>query len=72
MKSTIKPKAEDTLVLCLVQVHTGDDEEDSWTPGSSTQDPPQSEDDRLLVLLDHLHLQSEDLSLVQIPGDTVL
>ena len=39
----------------LVDIHTGDDEEDSRPPGSSCQQPTQSEDDGSLVLLDHLH-----------------
>ena len=43
----------------LEDVDTRDDEEDPRTPGSSTQDPPKTEDDCLLVLLDHLDDQAE-------------
>ena len=39
----------------LVDINTGDDEEDPGPPGSSCQQPTQSEDDGSLVLLDHLH-----------------
>ena len=35
----------------LVDVHTGDDEEDPRTPGSARQQPTQPEDHRPLVLL---------------------
>ena len=38
----------------LVNIHTGDDKEDPRPPGSSCQQPAQSEDDGSLVLLDHL------------------
>ena len=37
----------------LVDIHTGDDKEDPGPPGSSGQQPAQSEDDGSLVLLDH-------------------
>ena len=43
----------------LVDIHTGDDEEHAWTPGSSCQQPAQSEDDGSLVLLDHLDGEEE-------------
>ena len=43
----------------LVDINTGDDEEDSRPPGSSCQQPAQSEDDGSLVLLDHLHHEQE-------------
>ena len=43
----------------LVNVHTGNDEEDSWPSGSSSQQTAQSEDDGPLVLLDHLHHEEE-------------
>ena len=43
----------------LVDIHTGDDEEDSRPPGSSCQQPAKSEDDGSLVLLDHLHHEYE-------------
>ena len=36
----------------FVDIHTGDDEEHSRAPGSSCQQPAQSEDDGSLVLLD--------------------
>ena len=39
----------------LVDINTGDDEEDPGPPGSSCQQPTQPEDDGSLVLLDHLH-----------------
>ena len=42
-----------------IGVHTGDDEEHSRAPGSSCQQPAQSEDDGSLVLLDHLHHEEE-------------
>ena len=38
----------------LVNIHTGNDEEDSRPPGSSWQQSAQSEDDGSLVLLNHL------------------
>ena len=38
----------------LIDVNTGNDEEDSWPPGSSCQDPSQAEYDSLLILLDNL------------------
>ena len=43
----------------LVNIHTGDDEEDPGPPGSSCQQSAQSEDDGSLVLLDHLHHEEE-------------
>ena len=43
----------------LVDIHTGDDEEDPGPPGSSCQQSAQSEDDGSLVLLDHLHHEEE-------------
>ena len=43
----------------LVDIHTRNDEEHSRTPGSSRQQPTQSEDDRPLVLLDHLDAPDE-------------
>ena len=43
----------------LVDINTGDDEEDSRPPGSSCQQPAQSEDDGSLVLLDHLDSEEE-------------
>ena len=43
----------------LVNIHTGDDKEDPRPPGSSCQEPAQSEDDGSLVLLDHLHHEEE-------------
>ena len=43
----------------LVNIHTGNDEEDSRPPGSSCQQSAQSEDDGSLVLLDHLHHEQE-------------
>ena len=46
-------------VYDLEDVHTGDDKEDARTPGSATEDPPQAEDDGLLVLLDHPDHQAE-------------
>ena len=46
-------------VHLLVGVHAGKDEEDSWAPGTSYQQPAQSEDDGPLVLLDHLHHEEE-------------
>ena len=42
-----------------IGVHTGDDEEHSRAPGSSCQQPAQSEDDGPLVLLDHLDREEE-------------
>ena len=48
-----------THINLLVNIHTGDDEEDSRPPGSSRQQPAQSEDDGSLVLLDHLHHEQE-------------
>ena len=36
----------------LVNIHTGDDEEDPGPPGSSCQQSAQSEDDGSLVLLE--------------------
>ena len=41
-------------VNLLVNIHTGDDEEDPRPPGSARQETAQSEDDGSLVLLDHL------------------
>ena len=38
-------------VNLLVDINTGNDEEDSRTPGSSCQEPAQPEDDGPLVLL---------------------
>ena len=38
----------------LVNIHTGNDEEDARPPGSPGQEPAQPEDDGPLVLLDHL------------------
>ena len=38
-------------VNLLIDVHAGDYKEDSWTPGTSRQEPAQSEDDGPLVLL---------------------
>ena len=43
----------------LVNIHTGNDKEDAWSPGSSCQQPTQPEDDGPLVLLDHLHHEEE-------------
>ena len=43
----------------LIHVNTRNDEEHSWTPSSSRQQPTQPEDDGPLVLLDHLHHQEE-------------
>ena len=43
----------------LVNVDTGDDEEDPRPPGSSSQQPAQPEDDGPLVLLDHLHHEDQ-------------
>ena len=43
----------------LEDVDTGDDKEDARTPGASTEDPPKTEDDGLLVLLDHPDHQAE-------------
>ena len=43
----------------LVNIHTGDDKEDPGTPGSSCEQPTQSEDDGPLVLLDHLDDEEE-------------
>ena len=43
----------------LVDIHTGDDEEDPGPPGSSSQKSAQPEDDGPLVLLDHLHHEEE-------------
>ena len=41
----------------LVDIHTGDDEEDPRPPGSSCQEPAQSEDDGSLVLLGVVRLR---------------
>ena len=46
-------------VNLLVDINTGNDEEDPRTPGSSCQEPAQPEDDGPLVLLDHLHHEEE-------------
>ena len=46
-------------VNLLIDIHTGDDEEDPRPPGSSWQQPSQSEDDGSLVLLDHLDGEEE-------------
>ena len=46
-------------VNLLIDVHAGDYKEDSWAPGTSRQEPAQSEDDGPLVLLDHLHHEEE-------------
>ena len=46
-------------VNLLVDVHTGNDEEHSWTPSSSRQQTTQPEDDGPLVLLDHLDGEEE-------------
>ena len=46
-------------VNLLVDINTGNDEEDSRTPGSSCQEPAQPEDDGPLVLLDHLNRVEE-------------
>ena len=43
----------------LVNIHTGNDKEDPWAPGSSCQQPTQPEDDGPLVLLDHLDSEEE-------------
>ena len=43
----------------LVDIDTGDNEEDPGAPGSSCQQPAQSEDDGPLVLLDHLDYEEE-------------
>ena len=42
-------------VNLLVDVDTGDDEEDAGAPRSPRQQPAQAEDDGPLVLLHHLH-----------------
>ena len=44
-------KVLDPHVDLLVDVHTGDDEEDPRTPGTARQQPTQPEDHRPLVLL---------------------
>ena len=41
-------------VYLFIGVHTGDDEEDPRPPGSSCDQPAQSEDDGSLVLLDNM------------------
>ena len=46
-------------VNLLVNIHTGNDEEDSRPPGSPCQQSAQSEDDCPLVLLDHLDHEEE-------------
>ena len=46
-------------VNLLINVNTRDDEEHPGTPGFSSQHSAQSEDDRSLVLLDHLHHPAE-------------
>ena len=48
-----------THVNLHINIHTGNDEEDPRPPGSSCQQPAQSEDDGPLVLLDHLHHEEE-------------
>ena len=46
-------------VNLLVDIDTGDDKEDPGAPGSTSQQPAQSEDDGPLVLLDHLDREEE-------------
>ena len=46
-------------VNLLIDVNTGYDEEDPGTAGFPSQHSAQSEDDRSLVLLDHLHHPAE-------------
>ena len=46
-------------VNLLIDVNAGDDEEHPGTSGFPSQHSAQSEDDRSLVLLDHLHHPAE-------------
>ena len=47
------------MFYLFVDIHTRDYEEDPGAPGSSCQQPAQSEDDGSLVLLDHLDTHAE-------------